>query len=165
MNKGKRCSKCTRVKRTSSFTKDRQKADGLCNWCKVCRGLDKARYYLLNADSIKLKVKAWRDSNPERKVASYRNSRYGLAPNRFDKMLERQFGKCAVCREPFTAALVPHVDHDHRCCPVGSMCCGKCVRGLLCHKCNKGLGYLQDRIDVLVNGIKYLQGDDAYYTG
>ena len=56
------------------------------------------------------------------------------------KMAE-QNGHCALCE------FVPgerhlHADHDHGCCP-GNKSCGKCLRGLLCSKCNIRLGYLE----------------------
>jgi hypothetical protein len=35
------------------------------------------------------------------------------------------------------------VDHDHRHCP-GTEGCRQCVRGLLCGKCNSGLGWIGD---------------------
>lgn len=36
------------------------------------------------------------------------------------------------------------VDHDHQCCPVDTMSCGACVRGLLCRACNVAAGQLRD---------------------
>lgn len=32
-----------------------------------------------------------------------------------------------------------HVEHDHACCP-GLKSCGKCVRGVVCNRCNTALG-------------------------
>lgn len=42
-----------------------------------------------------------------------------------------------------------HMDHDHSCCPAGSLkgrvsSCGECVRGWLCASCNVSLGLLQE---------------------
>lgn len=157
MNDTKRCSKCREFKALNEFNKDRQKADGLCAWCKTCRNVDKCSYYQKNSTKIKRKVEEWREANPKRKVDSYRNSRYTLQPNQFDELLARQGGKCAVCTRSFTDRLKPNVDHDHRCCPPNESC-GKCVRGLLCAACNKALGYLRDDLESLRNAIIYLQG-------
>lgn len=69
-------------------------------------------------------------------------------------MIEAQGGTCAMrgCNgEP------KHVDHDHACCPAKSKGCGKCVRGVLCFKCNVLLGMAQDEIDRLQAAIEYLQ--------
>lgn len=53
-------------------------------------------------------------------------------------MLMNQFGCCPCGRELETAA----IDHDHKCCP-GKVSCGKCVRGLLCNRCNLLLGMVE----------------------
>lgn len=62
-----------------------------------------------------------------------------------------QAGKCAICG--FAGKL--EVDHDNTCCPHHRYSgvqqkCGKCVRGLLCHSCNKMLGYYEKRHGGLV---------------
>jgi hypothetical protein len=61
---------------------------------------------------------------------------------------------CAVCRRPFGAAGRVFADHDHACCPAQvdqtAKTCGKCIRGLLCFRCNTALGYIElyrDRAD------------------
>jgi hypothetical protein len=58
-------------------------------------------------------------------------------------MSEEQDGKCAVCHE--VAGL--HVDHCHA---KGS------VRGLLCVRCNRGLGYFKDKPELLKRAAAYL---------
>jgi Recombination endonuclease VII len=62
-------------------------------------------------------------------------------------MLEAQGYACAMGREPFEENQLIYVDHDHACCPVppGAQTtrCGKCVRGLLCFRCNTALGYIE----------------------
>jgi hypothetical protein len=52
--------------------------------------------------------------------------------------------------------LVPHVDHDHTCCP-GKKSCGKCIRGFLCRACNSFIGLAKDNITTLENAVKYLK--------
>jgi Recombination endonuclease VII len=62
-------------------------------------------------------------------------------------MLEAQGNACAMCKRPFAADERVFADHDHACCPaqVDQMAktCGKCIRGLLCFRCNTALGYVE----------------------
>lgn len=54
---------------------------------------------------------------------------YGLTAEQYDELLQRQQGRCAVCRaRPKSKRLA--VDHDHR---------TNVVRGLLCSRCNHDL--------------------------
>ncbi|WP_367137970.1 endonuclease VII domain-containing protein [Saccharothrix sp. HUAS TT1] len=65
---------------------------------------------------------------------------YNLTPKQYQALWEACGGKCMTCRRLRARC----VDHDHKCCP-GKTSCGKCVRGLLCGPCNKGvLGHLRD---------------------
>jgi hypothetical protein len=64
-------------------------------------------------------------------------------------MLEDQGHVCAICgtKDPgYKGRFV--VDHDH---DTGN------VRGLLCDRCNTGIGFLQDNIAVLRSAINYLE--------
>lgn len=74
---------------------------------------------------------------------------YGITLVDFNKMLEDQQGRCAIChRLPEEAKeKMLFVDHCH-----GS----DKVRGLLCRYCNTGLGQFQDNIQRLKTAIKYL---------
>lgn len=86
---------------------------------------------------------------------------YGISRERYLVMLDEQDGKCGVCRRPewrthpkTGRVYMLSVDHDHGCCP-GKKSCGKCVRGLLCARCNNVLGHAEDE-GVLGGLQKYL---------
>ena len=77
---------------------------------------------------------------------------YSITVDDYNRMFESQYGKCAICG---TSSSVESsrkkylcVDHNHE--------TGK-VRGLLCDKCNRGIGLLNDDIQTLISAIKYLQ--------
>jgi hypothetical protein len=76
--------------------------------------------------------------------------KYGLTPELYVEMLSRQDFKCAICGtdKPSNKDIYFHVDHDHA---------TNEIRGLLCLKCNMGLGYFNDNIKTLSNAIRYLR--------
>lgn len=101
--------------------------------------------------------KEYRDSNKEKWRITQRNSaikvKFGLSPEDYTAKLEDQGGVCYICRKPEVSTWkgkVKHlaVDHCHK--------SGK-IRDLLCVKCNKALGLVDDNIDLLKECIKYLQ--------
>lgn len=77
---------------------------------------------------------------------------YGIPPEDYKALEEAQGGKCAICgevpsgKDSRTDGLA--VDHDHG---TGA------IRGLLCHRCNHGIGSLRDREDLLLAAIDYLR--------
>jgi hypothetical protein len=67
----------------------------------------------------------------------------------FDRWYQVQYGKCAICgkdESSFKRKLA--VDHNHK---------TGIVRGLLCFKCNKGLGHFDEKPELFLKIIKYLQ--------
>lgn len=100
-----------------------------------------------------------RRDDPAAKSRWYRTHkfvRFGITEERFNEMLEHQNYACGICREPFEDERRICIDHDHACCPVPpngvSRSCGRCVRGLLCVRCNTWLGWMD----------KYSKGADTY---
>jgi hypothetical protein len=75
----------------------------------------------------------------------YKYEKYGITKEEFDRIQTAQLGECAICNKPIFQE--GHIDHCHA--------TGK-VRGILCGKCNKGLGLFDDNINYLTNAIKYL---------
>jgi len=92
-------------------------------------------------------------------VAShYTCKRYGITTEQYLERLEAQDFKCAICKRESDKHLV--IDHNHNCCDltVQRKACGKCVRGLLCHRCNVGIGSFKDDAHNLQNAVDYLRG-------
>jgi Recombination endonuclease VII len=81
----------------------------------------------------------------------YKLKRYGLTQLDYDTLMVLQAGRCGMCHTSFDES-IPHIDHDHGCCPDSMRSCGKCVRGLLCFRCNTALGYIE----------RYRDSADAY---
>lgn len=73
-------------------------------------------------------------------------------------MVVIQAGKCKACGDvvDITQGNKLQIDHDHSCC-AGVKSCGKCIRGLLCPRCNKILGFSKDSILLLEKLIDYLK--------
>lgn len=104
-----------------------------------------------------------KDHDPLAARKSVLRTRYGLTWDAFNAMLAAQGGGCAICfsKEPRGKGSW-HIDHDHSCCPTDSSkgivkTCGKCVRGILCHQCNTGLGNFRDDRQLLHFAVQYLE--------
>lgn len=83
--------------------------------------------------------------------------KHGMTAERYQELLDSQGGVCAVCSNPETGRNGNlSIDHDHKCCP-GRYSCGKCVRGLLCEQCNRGIGCLSEDLNLFGSAIAYLQ--------
>jgi hypothetical protein len=92
-----------------------------------------------------------RDSDPKRsRLKGHRKHGIVWAPgDSYELLLARTGGKCQICGR--TRRLM-NVDHDHAKPGVPN------VRGLLCVKCNVGLGLFEDCLESLERGIAYLKG-------
>jgi hypothetical protein len=112
--------------------------------------------------------KRWREKNKKRLAEHQRKARlmrrYGITVEQYEEMYAKQGGACALCG---TKQKVLSVDHDHTCCKSQedrddkTPACGKCVRGLLCVRCNTALGTLGDTPEALMKVQIYLEGGDA----
>lgn len=80
---------------------------------------------------------------------------YGITSQEYFELLDRQNGVCAICGKTNPSGRRLSVDHDHFCC-ASTKSCGKCIRGLLCELCNRGLGNFKDDPLLLENAINYL---------
>lgn len=81
---------------------------------------------------------------------------YGITLAQYNTLLEQQGGVCAICKATNPSGRDLCVDHDHRCCP-GARSCGKCVRSLLCSRCNIGIGQFLDDPMVMRVAAAYIE--------
>lgn len=97
----------------------------------------------------KNKVKEYIEKNPDAKLNQHLR-KYGLDKHSYFRIMESQNGKCAICGSEIGDSVGNrlYVDHNHA---DGS------VRGLLCSKCNFGIGQFQDDPTLLRKAAKYLE--------
>jgi hypothetical protein len=106
-----------------------------------------------NSENKAAYARKWRAVNPEKAKNSDLKKRFGITLSDYERMFEEQNGVCAICEQPekshqrdgSPSSLV--VDHCHD---------TKKIRGLLCHHCNRGIGFLQDSSDILLKAAVYL---------
>jgi len=124
----KQCTICNAEKPLTEFSEDRGSPDGHHSWCKLCRN----------------KAARGRYSKLQRQTTVKR--RYGVTMEDVEALRVVQSGRCAICSVPF-AETRPCIDHDHD---------SGAVRGLLCIRCNTGLGMFGDDLDLLKRAADYL---------
>lgn len=98
------------------------------------------------------RIARWRRENPA-SVAKYNRisklNRLGITQEEFDGLLAEQQGKCAI---DGCMGAAEHIDHDHK---TGQ------IRGLLCGRCNPGLGLFDDDPAKLFAAAKYLESRES----
>lgn len=112
-----------------------------------------------NKDHVKETSKEWYLLNKDHVADVAMQRRCGITLRQYEEMLYAQGNKCAICgaTESYKGSTIVRfsIDHDRSCCP-SLKSCGRCVRGLLCHHCNVGIGHLRDDIDLLEAAVAYL---------
>ena len=132
----KRCPKCGVEKSLDQFYGDRNKSGGRKPECKSC-STNMQRTY----------------RQTQKGKTAHMKWKYGITLDEYDQIREQQFGVCAICGKPETAKYPDgtirrlSVDHDHE--------TGK-VRGLLCSRCNQGIGLMEESTATLASAINYL---------
>lgn len=132
----KTCTLCGHRKPLDSFPRASGRKDGRRSRCRPCHAKS---------------VRDWQQTPKQRaaRLARARLKAYGVSEDEYLARLDQQSGTCAICREVCSTGKNLAVDHDHS---TGA------VRGLLCARCNTGIGNLRDRPDLLRQAVEYLEG-------
>lgn len=163
---------------SGGFQRHRSRKETPCDECRTAWKAYMTNWHRENREHTRKVSQEWRNNNLERnreinrragaKRDKDQQSRYWKARYKSDSMkyrnyeFKRKFGvdmsfkhaqfeaqgsKCAICESLTTTGLNWAMDHDHE---TGKLC------GVLCAKCNNGLGQFQDSVGVLQKAIDYL---------
>ena len=109
------------------------------------------KWVAANPGRVKEKCKKYYQDNSDKLKESMRKAQYaqyGITAAEFDSISIAQGKACVICGERERNGKRLSIDHDHS--------TGK-FRGLLCHRCNVGLGMFRDSEDLLSMAISYLR--------
>lgn len=171
----KRCRECVKAKNKATQSKN---SESRSTYQKNYYASNKEKLqaqnnerYRENKDRYSVAAKKWYDENKDRlnrersenkEKYSYQSwvqrlkRVYGITPEDYNRILEDQGAKCALCGTEDPGSIgnadairkVFAVDHCH---DSGD------IRGLLCHRCNTGLGLFLDNPDALLKAAEYVR--------
>lgn len=125
----KRCPRCEATRPLDAFAQSKRSKDGRGVYCRAC-------------------IKERRAERSDKYREYEYRKRYGIGQVEYDAMLAAQGGVCAICRGLCIQYERLCVDHDHE---TGA------VRGLLCIRCNRGLGLFRDDPTLLIQASDYIR--------
>jgi len=108
--------------------------------------------YMRNSTKQKERARRWVLNNPAKVKDSMLQRVHGINLQTYNELFKLQNGRCSICDKHQTElnrSLA--VDHSHM--------TGK-VRGLLCSKCNTGIGQFNESILVMTKAQEYLKKHD-----
>lgn len=147
---GLKCCFTCKEEKDITFFKKHTSGNTYESSCKKCR--NRAREFRVK-DKPKHKIRKHK-LNYKAKL----KARYGISIDTYNEMLENQNNKCLICNNPETLKNRTgnirrlSVDHCHD---------TQIVRGLLCSKCNHGLGMFKDKVSNLLKAIEYLKSSNT----
>jgi hypothetical protein len=179
------CPTCEQTKPIGEFGKHSSAKDGYRYQCKSCNNAYDQKLYNKDIEKSRARSrkkarkpysqknyeynKIWVENNPDKvkankerfvesrdydeyKKRSHLRYNYDMTLEEYNEMFQSQNGRCAICKtdKPLGPKNVKFFSIDH-CHTTGF------VRGLLCSKCNHGLGQFNDNVDLLKEAIAYLE--------
>ena len=140
----KKCTKCELSKDAMEFYKKESR-------CKTCVNEIRRAKYNENPAKYIERVTKFRTENPEKIRDTKLKQAYGVGIEYFDAKLKEQGGVCAGCGRDVKSVWKNKVvkmalDHCHS---TGA------PRGVLCIKCNRALGLLEENVQTMLNLIDY----------
>jgi len=165
------CRKCQEEKPFDCFSRDSEYKSGFEKACKTCRRRDQKiarikrwqhyqnyhREYRKRSKSIAYEesrreqvskyLKDRYSKNPQQAREYQLKKTYGISLSDYNSRLNAQGAVCAICHEKEPTGRALAVDHQHS---TGH------VRGLLCSRCNNGLGCFRENATLFGRAVMYL---------
>ena len=110
----------------------------------------KKKYRKNNLSKLLKQSRDWNNDNKDMRKNSSLKLYYGITLEEYNEMFVSQNGVCAICKESQITGKSLSVDHNHETSK---------VRGLLCNKCNTGIGLLGEKEEILLEAIKYIKNN------
>lgn len=132
----KKCSKCSKNKKESCFYIDKR-TGSLRSYCKDCGNAMNREWRFKNKEKVK-------NQNKKHQTTFKLKHIYKIDSEELYSLIEKSNNMCMICSKEEKL----YIDHNHD---------TNKVRGLLCSKCNLGLGHFNDDIKILLQAIDYLQ--------
>jgi hypothetical protein len=144
---------CQTEKPINSFFKSKTAKRGHYSECKECT-YERAREYRKKNWARCYETRKKYKQRNRKKVASLTRksalkTRYGITPERYQELLKQQNYRCGICgiHEDEVSQRSLCVDHCHN---------SNQVRGLLCDKCNRGIGAFNDDPELISKAAEFI---------
>lgn len=145
----KQCTKCLVIKDKDQFCKRAPSKDGLNHWCKSCVNIHNKEVIARDPEKRRKQSREWDKKNRPARFRSEIKHKFGITVEKYEKMLTIQNNSCAICgKSPEENGRRLAVDHCH---------ITNIIRGLLCTKCNQGLGNFDDIFENLIKAANYIK--------
>lgn len=146
--------RCDKMSCMKVLTEEQDKAKRVAAVQRVNAWREKnGRPYEYNANGL-ARYRKWRSENKRRDSEIHRRSKlktlFGISEEDYEQLLVKQNGACAICEESAFSDMTKRLSIDH-CHTTGK------VRGLLCGRCNRGLGLFKDSSGTMLRAVAYLE--------
>lgn len=106
-------------------------------------------------------ARRWRKKHPNYEFEERLKRDYGITLEDYQRLSSAQKGVCAICKKP-ERRIDPRtkvcsrlaVDHDHK---------RNKIRGLLCYRCNTGIGMFREDPTLLQKAKRYLEAASSTF--
>lgn len=155
----KTCKICKTTRELSEYNKYKNSPDGHHYYCRECSKIKCKEWHRNNKEhkaayDTKHRVRRsastlrWIAANRKRVANTYLKRSYGISLEDFEILLKKQNGVCKICTQSCSRHSRLSVDHCHS---------TGVIRGLLCDRCNTGIGKFEDNPELLRKAAEYLE--------